>query len=345
MKRPLIAVFRGGYSGEAVISHQSARRMLEAVDADRYEPIYVTISDRAWSCEDPNGNVIELDRGGLSIERGKGTERIDAALIAIHGSPGEDGKLQGMLDMLKIPYQTGDVLCMAATFSKFATVALLKQQGFPVSPSVLLHKDIADLDSINRLGLPVFVKPDRSGSSLGVSKVKQQADLRPALDIAFAECDQVLVEGAVTGRELTCGVIQKNGEVTALPICEIRTSREFFDYEAKYHSSDTEEIIPADLPDHIRRMVQQRSAAIYKAFNCRGMVRVDHFWTGGDDEGSVITIELNTVPGFSGASIFPKMLEAGGIPIGGMVNGMIGEMLGADPIKLTAHGPTIPPTS
>ncbi len=329
MQRPLIAVFRGGYSGESVISHQSARRMIEAVDATRYDAVYITIDPGTWSCEDAQGTAIPLDRGDLSLDRGNGKERVTAALIAIHGAPGEDGRLQGYLDMLRIPYQTGDVLCMSLTFSKYATIALLREQKFPVAPSVLVHKHARQaLVGIEALGLPVFVKPDRSGSSLGVSKVKTAAELAPALELAFAECDQVMVEGAVTGHELTCGVMRLNGEVIALPICEIRTSREFFDFEAKYHATDTEEIIPAPLPDHITAMVQERSKAIYQAFNCGGMVRVDHFWTGGDEPGSVVTIEMNTTPGFSGASIFPKMIEAADMQVSAVVNGMIQEMLG-----------------
>lgn len=301
---------------------------MEAIDQQRYESVYVTITTSAWTSEDASGMALGLDRSDLTIDRGKGRETVSAALIAIHGTPGEDGKLQGYLDMLNIPYQTGDVLCMSVTFSKYATIALLGQQGFPVAPSVLIHRHSnIDQKEIEALGLPVFVKPDRSGSSLGVSKVKSAGDLENALEVAFAECDQVLVEGAVTGRELTCGVFRDATGVQALPICEIRTSREFFDFEAKYHATDTEEIIPAPLPDHITRAIQERSAAIYQAFNCKGMVRVDHFWTGGEDPASIVTIELNTTPGFSGASIFPKMIEASGRNIPAVINGLIEEML------------------
>ncbi len=313
-----------------MISLQSAQRMMEALDLQAYRPVYISISDKVWSCEDPGERPLPLDRGGMQVDLGDGPSKIAAALIAIHGSPGEDGKLQGYLDMLGVPYQTGDVLNMSITFSKFATIALLKQQEFPVASSILLHKGSpVDHKAILELGLPVFVKPDRSGSSLGVSKVKKAEELQGALDLAFQECEQVLVEAGVTGRELTCGVVRINGEVKALPVCEIRTSREFFDFEAKYHAADTEEIVPAPLPAHITRMVQERSEAIYSAFACRGMVRVDHFWTGGDDAGSLLTIELNTVPGFSKASIFPKMIEAAGLSVAGVVNGLVWGMVGA----------------
>ena len=267
----------------------------------------------------------------LTVDRGHGRERFAAALIAIHGAPGEDGKLQGLLDMLDIPYQTGSVLNMALTFSKYSTTAMLRQLGFPVANSLLLAQrdDQTEREVLRQVGLPCFVKPDQSGSSIGISKVKTEADLKPALDIAFAESGPgsgtgtVMCEALVQGRELTCGVIRLDGQVRALPVCEIRHSHEFFDYEAKYHAKDTEELIPAPLPDDVTREVQERSAAIYRALGCRGMVRVDHFYTG---EG-VVTIEVNTTPGFSGASIFPKMLEVSGIGVPYAVNALIGEML------------------
>ena len=188
MQRPLIAVFRGGYSGESIVSHQSATRMMEALDADRYDAVYITIDRVQWTCEDRRGSALDLDRGQLTVDRGQGGERVAAALIAIHGSPGEDGLLQGHLDILGIPYQTGDVLNMAVTFSKFSTVALLRQLGFPVAPSVLVMRSMPDaLARAATIGFPCFVKPDRSGSSLGVSKVKHVDELGPALQAAFEQ--------------------------------------------------------------------------------------------------------------------------------------------------------------
>jgi D-alanine-D-alanine ligase len=324
MPRPLIAVFRGGFSGESVISHQSAGRMMDALDKERFDPLFISITRSAWTCETPTGEPLVLDRSQLTVDRGNGPESFAGALIAIHGSPGEDGTLQGYLDILGIPYQSGDVLNMALTFSKFTTTAMLRQLGFTVAPSVLVTKDMIDAtERAASIGLPCFVKPDRSGSSLGVTKVKRPDELKDALENAFAECASVLVEGAVSGRELTCGVMRTDGRTLALPVCEIRTSREFFDYEAKYHSQDTEELIPAPLPDHVTHEVQERSRAIYAALQCRGMVRVDHFWTGNE----VVTIELNTVPGFSGASIFPKMLEVSGHGVERAVNGLVLDML------------------
>jgi D-alanine-D-alanine ligase len=324
MQRPSIAVVRGGYSGESVISHQSAATMMQALDTHRFDPYFITLTRTTWTCEAPDGMSIPFDRGGFALDRGQGLERFAAALIAIHGAPGEDGKLQGYLDMFGVPYQTGNVLNMALTFSKYSTTAVLRQLGFAVAPSVLVRKNMPyPTDAVEALGLPVFVKPDESGSSLGVGKVKQQKELQAALDNAFRECETVMIEGAVVGRELTCGVLRLGGVVRAMPVCEIRTSREFFDYEAKYHATDTEEIVPAPIPDEVTRLVQERSVAIYETLDCRGMARVDHFWTGTE----LITIEVNTTPGFSGASIFPKMLTVDGLGIPAAVNGLVAECL------------------
>jgi D-alanine-D-alanine ligase len=324
MQVPAIAVVRGGYSGESVISHQSAACMLNALDTTRFDPYYVTLTRSPWTCERPDGSPVPFDRGGFTVDRGNGPERFTGALIAIHGTPGEDGLLQGYFDMLGIPYQTGGVLNMALTFSKYATTALLRQLGFKVAPSVLVHRELAvPEESIAALGLPVFVKPDQSGSSLGVSKVKKADELPTALEAAFRESPVVMVEGAVSGTELTCGVLTTAEGVRALPLCEIRTSREFFDYEAKYHATDTQEIVPAPVPDEVTRLVQERSVAIYQALECRGMVRVDHFWTGTE----LVTIEVNTTPGFSEASIYPKMLKVDGLGINAAVNSALQDCL------------------
>lgn len=324
MPLPLIAVVRGGYTGESVISMQSAARMLAAIDRARYEPLFVSITREGWSCEAPDGTSVPFDRGAFSVDRGIGPERFAGALIAIHGSPGEDGLLQGYLDLLGVPYQTGGVLCMALTMSKHSTTALLRQLGFDVSASALLMRHMPDIaQRVAAIGYPCFVKPDRSGSSLGISKAKTPADLEAAMRLAFAECPAVMAEAGVVGRELTCGVIDLGGAARALPVCEVVHTREFFDYEAKYHAKDTQELVPAPLPDEVTRLVQERSASIYTLLECRGMVRVDHIWTGE----RLVTIEVNTTPGFSGASIFPKMLEVSGIGVERAINGLVEQLL------------------
>ncbi|MCB0794316.1 MAG: D-alanine--D-alanine ligase [Flavobacteriales bacterium] len=325
--RALVAIFRGGYSGESVISHQSAATMMGALDPECYQGVFVTIDRDRWSAQDVDGNELQLDRGRLSIELNGAPVLAQMALIAIHGSPGEDGRLQGFLDLLDIPYQTGGVLNMAITFSKFSTCGLLREMGFRVARSIFLSslKEGSVGAIVERIGVPCFVKPDQSGSSLGISKVKTMEELPGALEQAFRESPGVIVEEAITGRELTCGVYKLDGVVHALPICEVRTSREFFDYEAKYHAQDTEEIVPAPIPAAVASLIQERSKAIYEALGCKGMVRVDHFWDGQE----IITIEVNTTPGFSKASIFPKMLHAAGTPIGTVVNGLVSEALNA----------------
>lgn len=330
MSRPLIAVIRGGYTGESVISMQSARTMMEALDGTRSDALYVTIGREAWTCERPDGSTLPFDRALFTADDGRGHRRFSAALIAIHGTPGEDGRLQGYLDMLGIPYQTGGVLPMAITMSKYSTTGLLRQMGFNVARSLLLRERTGSSEQqvLDEVGLPCFVKPDGSGSSLGISKVNTAQELPAALDKAFAEDASVMCEAFVKGRELTCGVIRLDGVVRALPVCEIRTSSEFFDYHAKYHAADTQELIPAPIPAEVTLLVQQRSEAIYSALKCDGMVRVDHFWATTDDRtGEVVTIEVNTTPGFSPASIFPKMLDAAGIGVPAAVNGLVEAML------------------
>ncbi|MBL0127297.1 MAG: D-alanine--D-alanine ligase [Flavobacteriales bacterium] len=332
MSRPLVAVVRGGYSGESVISMQSAARMMSAIDTDRFDPYYVTITPQQWSCEGPDGAPLPFDRGVFAVDRGHGPERFGAALIAIHGTPGEDGLLQGYLDLLHVPYQTGGVLNMSLTFSKYSTTAYLRQFGFTVAPSVLVqHHGKNHAARVAPLGLPCFVKPDRSGSSLGISKVKHLDELPAALELAFAEGPHVMVEAGIVGRELTCGVIDLDGKARALPVCEVRHTHEFFDYQAKYHAADTEEIVPAPLSDKVTRLVQERSEAIYTALDCHGMVRVDHFWTGEE----LVTIEVNATPGFSAASIYPKMLEVAGIGVPAAINGLLDRCLGN--IKTVTH--------
>lgn len=330
MPRSLIAVLRGGYTGESVISMQSARTMAEALDPDRFKVIYVTVERKGWTCAELNGTEVPFDRALFTADLGQGYQRIDAALIAIHGTPGEDGKLQGYLDMLGVPYQTGGVLSMAISMSKFSTTGLLRQLGFNVAGSLLLHSRTIDSEQriLKQVGLPCFVKPDGSGSSLGISKVKTSTELAAALDKAFAEDTTVMCEAFVPGRELTCGVIRLNGKTRALPVCEIRTSGEFFDYHAKYHATDTQELIPAPIPEAVTRTVQERSVAIYEALKCNGMVRVDHIWMAtGEEPKDVVTIEVNTTPGFSPASIFPKMLNVAGIGVPAALNGMVDAML------------------
>lgn len=330
MTNPFIAVLRGGYTGEKVISMQSARTMMEALDTGRYDAVYVTVDEGPWSCERADGTPLPFDQGTFTADRGQGPERFSAALIAIHGSPGEDGTLQGYLDVLRVPYQTGGVLCMALTMSKSFTTGLLGRMGFSVAPSLLLHR--SDPDPAGRVlaavGLPCFVKPDGSGSSLGISRVNEAAELPAALEKAFAEDEHVLCEALATGREVTCGVLPTEQGPMALPVCEIRTDRPFFDYEAKYHAASTQELVPAPLPDAATRLIQERSVAIYRALRCEGMVRVDHFWDESAPPGrDLVTIEVNTVPGFGPASILPKMLAAAQVPLAAAVNGMVERML------------------
>lgn len=320
-EKPLVAIARGGYSGESEVSMGSAQQFMDSIDYQRFEAIFITIHKSNWSASDKDDHPLELDRHNLSIAG----RQVDAVLIAIHGTPGEDGLLQGYLDMLGIPYQTGDVLNMSLTFSKFNTTTLLRQLGFTVSRSIMLRaNNQAALDRVDsEVGFPCFIKPDRSGSSLGISKVKKKEELPAALELAFSEGQMVMAEKEITGRELTCGVIDLGDGPKTLPLCEVKTDREYFDYEAKYHSDSTQEIVPAQISESDALAIKSRSLEIFQALDCRGMVRIDYFL----DAGKITTIEVNTVPGFSKASILPKMLRADGIGLERAVNDLVANML------------------
>jgi D-alanine-D-alanine ligase len=254
-----------------------------------------------------------IDKNDFSFQGPQGKVKIDYAYIIIHGTPGEDGKLQGYFDMLEIPYNTGNALNMAVTFNKGATQRSLKLAGIQISDFIHLRKDhpIRDAFIIQQVGLPCFVKPAEAGSSLGASKVKEAHELRPALRKVFEVDDEAMIERYLVGKELTCGVISYKGEVRALPITEVISKNEFFDYEAKYNSDATEEVTPALISADATSRIQKLAVDIFHLLNCRGVVRIDFFLC--KDE--IFVVEINTVPGFSIQSIVPKQLSVEGIAI------------------------------
>ena len=232
-------------------------------------------------------------------------------LVSLHGTPGEDGKLQGYFDTLNIPYSTCDTATAALTFNKRYTVAVASFAGMHVAKSVHLFKHIPVTPEtiLATLTLPVFVKPNNGGSSIGMSKVKQAAELQAALDKAFKEDDQVLVEEFIKGRELTIGVFKTKGEVIALPITEIIAKNEFFDFEAKYQGA-SEEITPAKIDEAVAEKIRSEARKAYAVFNCKGIVRIDFIYDA--EAGVPYMLEINTVPGQSDASLVPQQVVAMG---------------------------------
>lgn len=306
-----IALITGGYSGEAVISYKSANNIEKNLDTDKWETYKIDINPAGWNYLAPGGEKTPVDKNDFSITIGGQKINFDAVLVGLHGTPGEDGKLQGYFDTLGIPYTSCDTATSALTFNKRYTVAVAAFAGIHVAKSVHLFKHIpVTVESIlATLQLPVFVKPNNGGSSIGMSKVKEPEALQAALDKAFAEDDQVLVEEFIKGRELTIGVFKSNGQVIALPITEIIAKNEFFDYEAKYEGA-SEEITPAQCDESIAEKVRDAAKKAYAVFNCNGLVRIDFIYD--ETTGSPFMLEINTVPGQSEASIVPQQVVAMG---------------------------------
>lgn len=310
--KPTIAFVTGGYSGEAAISYQSAIVIEKNIDRERFNVYKIDITIDGWFYTLPQGHKIEVNRNDFSLSIEDETITFDAVLIGIHGTPGEDGKLQGYFDMLHIPYTSCDCATSALTFNKSYTVAVAAYGGMNVARSVLLfqHTFNSPDDLIKNLQFPVFVKPNNGGSSIGMSKVNSPSEeLGIAIEKAFKEDNQVLVEEFIAGRELTIGVFRAKGEIIALPITEIITKKEFFDYEAKYLGA-SEEITPASIDENIAEQVREEAIKAYLLFNCKGIVRIDFIYNKKDSKPYML--EINTVPGQSEASLVPQQVQAMG---------------------------------
>jgi D-alanine-D-alanine ligase len=306
-----IALITGGYSGEAVISYKSAEAIEKNIDTDKWEHYKIDIHPQGWHYLTANGEKIMVDKNDFSITIDGNKITFDAILVGLHGTPGEDGKLQGYFDILGIPYSSCDAATSALTFNKRYTVAVASFAGMHVAKSMHLFKQITATPEaiLKELKLPVFVKPNNGGSSIGMSKVKEAAELQDALDKAFKEDDQVLVEEFIKGREFTIGVFKSKGEVIALPITEIITKKEFFDFEAKYEGA-SDEITPAQVAESIAEQVRSEARKAYAIFNCAGIVRMDFIYD--ESVAQPYLLEINTVPGQSAASLVPQQVVAMG---------------------------------
>lgn len=304
-----IAVVCGGYSGEKVVSMRSANMVLNNIDRNKYEPFKVVVTRDRWYAE-VDGKEFDLDKNDFSFTNGSGKIKCDGVFMIIHGTPGENGLMQGYFEMLGIPTTTGDTLNMALTFNKKMTTRVLGSMGLTVAKSLQLKASdtYASSEIAKNVGLPCFIKPNCGGSSIGTSRVEQVEDIAAALQKAFKEDEHVIIEEYIQGTEVTCGVITVEGKVTALPITEIVAQNKFFDFEAKYEGK-SEEITPARLDERIYYRVQQHAEEIFKKLDCRGMIRVDFIIRGEE----IFVIEVNTTPGFSEASIIPQQAEVYGL--------------------------------
>ena len=307
-----IALITGGFTGESVISLKSAAQIEQNLDAAKFEVYKIIISPESWYYEF-NGQVVEVDKNDFSLVVGGKKILFDAVFVGLHGSPGEDGKLQGYFDMLGIPYTSCDALTSAISMNKGYTKAIVADiPDLYVAKSCQFFAEKAENETLieQSLKLPYFVKPNNGGSSIGMSKVNAIAELPQALTSAFKEDTQVLVEEFIKGREFTIGVyLGKNG-VQVLPATEIISSKEFFDFEAKYTPGVSEEITPGRMSQEEKVRVEAVVRTVYNKLNCRGVVRIDYILEEGS--GNFYFIEINTVPGQSENSIIPQQVRATG---------------------------------
>jgi D-alanine-D-alanine ligase len=321
-----IALITGGYSGEAVISYKSAQQIASNIDTTKWNCYTIDIHPQGWFYLSAAGEKIMVDKNDFSITV-EGTKiNFDAVLVGLHGTPGEDGKLQGYFDCLHIPYTSCDAATSALTFNKRYTVAVAAFAGMHVAKSLHLFKDVPTTarEVLAQLSLPVFVKPNNGGSSIGMSKVNAASDLDAAIEKAFKEDDQVLVEEFIKGREFTIGVFKSKGKIIALPITEIISKKEFFDYEAKYEGA-SEEVTPANVDEAIAEKIRATAKKAYSIFNCNGIVRIDFIYNEAD--ANPYMLEINTVPGQSAASIVPQQVVAMGWTLKDFYSALIEEAL------------------
>jgi D-alanine-D-alanine ligase len=322
-----IALVTGGFTGESVISLKSAAVVERTIDRARYDVYKILIYPNDWHYMSASGEKIPVDLNDFSISLGDEKIKFDGVFNILHGSPGEDGKLAGYFDMLGIPYTTCDQLTSAITMNKGYTKAIV--QDIPelnVAKSLQLFENtVENLQKIDsQLVLPLFIKPNNGGSSIGMTKVKTWAELPEALDKAFAEDKQVLVEEFVSGREFSIGIYKGKGEITVLPATEIVSSKEFFDYEAKYTAGVAEEITPGRMTEEEKSRVDRIVYKIYEKLNCKGAVRVDYFLE--HETGKFFFIEINTVPGQTETSLISQQVKVAGKDVKEFYSELIEEM-------------------
>lgn len=308
-----IALVAGGYTGESVISLNSALQVSKSLDREKYNVYKIIIDKDKWVYESEDGTFSGVDKNDFSITVNNSKVSFDCAFIIIHGSPGEDGKLQGYFDLIGLPYTSCDTTTSAITMNKAYSKALVNHiEDLNTAKSVQLFSinDYSIDELKNLLKLPLFIKPNNGGSSIGMSKVNDWTVLADAIDKAFKEGSEVLIEEFIQGREFTVGIYKTKGQVKVLPITEIKTSKDFFDYEAKYTDGVTEEITPAVLREEQTAKVGEIVKKAYQQLNCKGMVRIDFILESTNQE--FYFIEINTIPGQSANSIIPQQVRANG---------------------------------
>ena len=336
-----IALIYGGNSEEAGISIQSGRNVSRNINREKYDVYEVLLRGVDWLVLNPSGEDVEeelpqrcldalcagvaetgvqVDKSDFSFVHDGEKVKFDMAFIMIHGTPGENGLLQGYLEMMGVPYNTCSAYVSAITFDKHSCKRFIEHAGIRMAKDVFIRRGSGynPQEIVAELGLPVFVKPTNGGSSFGITKVKRVEDLEAAVELVFKEYDSVIIEESIVGRELTNGIYQDGDELVKLPVTEIVTTREFFDYEAKY-LGESQEICPADIPCGLTARIQETTEKIYKYMGCSGLVRMDYIVRGEE----IFFLETNTVPGMTPMSLVPAQVRAAGISVGDFVNTLI----------------------
>lgn len=322
-----IAVIAGGNTDEYEVSLKSVEMVMDSIDRTKFNPYKIIIRESDWYYIDGT-NKVQIDKNDFSLTLNQQKIHFDAAYIIVHGSPGEDGKLQGYLDMMGIPYSSPNLLTSAITMNKFVSKSIAKTHKVKVAKAELVHitDEVIDVDKIvNNLGLPCFVKPNNGGSSVATFKAKTKKEIIDAIEEGFLHDSEVIIEEFIQGIEVTCGVFFNGSTIQALPITEIVPHNEFFDYEAKYLGK-SDEITPARLSDKLTRKVHFLSKKIYKIFNTKGLVRVD-FIIKNDEP---YFMEVNTVPGFTKQSLIPQQIRAAKMQETDVLTFIIEEMLSSN---------------
>lgn len=308
-----VAIIAGGDSSEIVISLKSAAGLFTFIDKEKYNLYIAVLTKQEWIVKLPDGTDAPIDKNDFSFQEGGQVKRFDFAYITIHGTPGEDGRLQGYFDMIGMPYSSCNALVSAITFNKYVCNNYLKNFGIRVADSIrLLKGQTADTDEVvSRLGFPLFVKPNVGGSSFGTTKVKVADELQPAIAHAFAEGEEVILEQFIEGTEVTSGCYKTKEKSVLLPLTEVVTNNEFFDFDAKYNGQ-VDEITPARLSSGMTKKVQEETSKIYDLLGASGIIRIDYIIPA---DGEPFMLEVNTTPGMTETSFIPQQIRAAGLDI------------------------------
>ncbi|MDR2520702.1 MAG: D-alanine--D-alanine ligase [Bacteroidales bacterium OttesenSCG-928-I14] len=309
-----IAIICGGYSAEYMISLKSMEKIYSSIDKIKYNPYIVLLTKSKWIVQCKDKTELFIDKNDFSFVYNYEKIKFDFAYITIHGTPGEDGLLQGYLDMLNIPYSCCGLFASSLTFNKYYCNNFLKKIGIKTAKSIFIKKgdQLLFKTIIAKLGLPLFVKPNRGGSSIGVTRVININQLPLAISTAFDNCTEVLIESSIYGIEVTCGCYKTKNKQIIFPITEIISKNDFFDFDAKYNYDKSEEITPARLSKEITNKIQTLTTRIYDYIEAKGIIRVDYIIT---PEKEIKMLEINTIPGMTERSFIPQQIDAAGLTL------------------------------